>query len=460
MSFASAEFGLFIAVVFGVYWWLPHRHATQNLVLLIASATFYALCDWRMFGLFSIVIFWTYIFGLLIDKRVGGKMAIVVALTGLLGVLGVFKYANFFVCSVCSAMAELGFVAHPTTFQLLLPLGISFYTFMAIGYLIDVYKREQPVEKDLCRFALYLMFFPQVAAGPIGRAGVMLPQYAKLRTFDYPLAVEGCRQMLWGFFKKILVADTCAMSVNQLLVPDQTATVALWIGALLYAIQIYADFSGYSDMAIGCGKLFGIRLTRNFEYPYFARNVSDFWRRWHMSLTRWLTDYVYIPIGGSRCSTVRRIINTLIVFLVSGLWHGANWTFVFWGGIHGLLFIPLILRGKGAAKLPSWVAYPLTWVGVVLAWVLFCAPSMSVAAGWLKCMLVTYDGALRGLGLGGVGLGVAFAVIMLALEWLGRRHEVLPICSIRFVRWFYYIMLACSIFYFYPVAKSFIYFQF
>lgn len=445
MLFNSIAFFGFLVVALAVYWLVPKRAGWQNAMLVMAGAAFYAFWDWRVLALFVGSVAVTYL-AARSDRK--GMSAVAIAL--LLAVLGVFKYCDFFLSSI-GVDARLNWI---------LPLGISFYTFMAVSYLFDVRSGKIMPEKNFTTFAAHMMFFPQIAAGPIGRADRMLPQYRETRFFDYPLAVEGCRQMLWGYFKKILVADTCAISVNQLLVPEQTSVIGLWVGAILYTVQIYADFSGYSDMAIGSGKLFGIRLVRNFSYPYFARNIADFWRRWHISLTSWFRDYVYIPLGGSRCSIGRKFANTMAVFLLSGLWHGANWTFVAWGALHGLFFVPVLLRGKNAKPLHWALAYPLTLLAVVVGWVFFFAPSIVVALSWVKCMFVPLDWNVHGLGLGFCAPAFAFGALMFVAEWLGRRYEVFTICSSKTIRWLFYISIVVGIFYFYPVTNSFIYFRF
>lgn len=445
MTFTSLEFILFLILSFSIYWLIPKKNLIQNVIIIIAGLIFYAYWDWRVVTLFAGSVICTYT-----AACINKKVVTIASVLLLLGLLGVFKYFNFF-------MSSLGF---QTRLNLILPLGISFYTFMAISYLVDVHKKQNACEKNFITFASYMMFFPQIAAGPISRADKMLPQYRQARQFNYALAVEGCRQMLWGFFKKILVADTCAIHVNQLLVPGQTSAIGLWIGAILYTIQIYADFSGYSDMAIGCGKLFGIRLMRNFSYPYFARNITEFWRRWHISLTTWFRDYVYIPLGGNRCTLMRTFFNTMIVFLVSGLWHGASWTFVVWGGLHGLCFLPVLIRGKYAKPLPGIIAYSITLIVIIIGWVFFRAPNIKTGALWVKNMLIPLDLNIKGLGLGFITSAVAFSILMLISEWLGRNYEVIPISKWRPIRWLVYILLIVGIFYFYPESETFIYWQF
>ncbi len=445
MAFTSLAFFIYLAVAFATYWVMPNKPAFQNLTLIALGTVFYAWWDWRALSLVCFSVLVTY--GAAITER---KSIISLAVVCLLCILGVFKYANFFLQSI-------GLDAR---INLILPIGISFYTFMAISYLVDVSSFKIRCERNLLVFASHMMFFPQIAAGPIGRSDKMLPQYREPRVFYYPLAVEGCRQMLWGFFKKILVADTCAMSVNQLLVPGQTALVGLWVGAVLFAVQIYADFSGYSDIAIGCGKLFGIRLSRNFMYPYFSRDVAEFWRRWHISLTSWFRDYVYIPLGGGRCGILRKFFNTMVVFLSSGLWHGANWTFVLWGGLHGLFFLPVMVRSKRCKPLPSYVSWPLLMFAVVVGWVVFFAPSFGVVLSWFKHMFLPIDLSIKGLGLVTCLEGFVFGALMFILEWFSRGREVLLISSKRPLRWVFYVLVIVCILWFYPAPAKFIYFRF
>lgn len=316
MIFNSDFFLLFFPIVFAAHWAVRGARA-QNAVLLVAGLIFYGWFDARCLALIVCSVLWTYLFA----KH---HWNIYLGVGGLVASLGFFKYFNFF----------LG-----TTFNIILPLGISFYTFMAVGYLLDVYWKKCEPERNLLTFGTFLTFFPQIVAGPIGRATELLPSYRMERRFDRALAVEGCRQILWGAFAKFVVADNCNLIASTLLSCKLGNAAMIAIGALAYAVQIYCDFSGYSNLAVGVGKLMGIKLKQNFAYPYFASSFGDFWRRWHISLTTWFRDYIYIPLGGSRCSLPRIIVNIWVVFLLSGLWHGAAWTFVAWGG--GTRYVPL-----------------------------------------------------------------------------------------------------------------------
>lgn len=368
MLFTSDSFLIFLPIAFALYW-LSGRFGArlQNAVTLLASYVFYGWLDWRLCGLLALSTGCAYATG----YWLGGlskcrKLPVVVSLAVNLGVLGFFKYYNFFAGSIGSAFATFGWPIDIPTLQLVLPIGISFYSFMAISYTIDVYRGTiGAIRSPIVCFAS-MSFFPQLLAGPIGRMPELVPQFEKRRVFDYNLAVDGSLQMLWGFFVKMVVADGCAVLTDRMFLgyASYSGSVLL-VGAFMYAVQIYADFSSYSNLAIGCGKLFGIRLRKNFACPYFATNISDFWRRWHMSLTSWFKDYVYIPLGGSHCSKLKQIRNTFVVFILSGLWHGANWTFVIWGFIHACLFLPLLLLGKRVKTGPfGWF---LTFPSVMLA---------------------------------------------------------------------------------------------
>ncbi len=377
MLFNSFEFLLFLPIVFLLYWFVFGSYApkwlhwlanmkTQNFFIVVVSYIFYGWWDWRFLLLIALTSFCSWGSGVLLAPQPpkggvshadGGDEAMhsslrrkVILWANIilnLGILGFFKYFNFFVQSFVDAFAGLGITLHATTLNIILPVGISFYTFQALSYSIDVYKGKIEATRDIVAFFAFVSFFPQLVAGPIERATNFLPQFQKPRTFDYDKAVDGCRQMLWGFFKKIVIADNCAVYVNQVFenYQDQTGSTLL-LAAIFFTFQIYGDFSGYSDIAIGCARLFGINLMRNFNFPYFSRDIAEFWRRWHISLTTWFRDYIYIPLGGSRTTKAKVIRNTFIIFLVSGFWHGANWTFIAWGAYHALLFLPLILLGK------------------------------------------------------------------------------------------------------------------
>lgn len=403
-------------------------------------------------------------------------------------ILAFFKYFNFFVDSFVSAFGAMGITLHATTLKIILPVGISFYTFQALSYTIDVYRRKlQPTHNPVAFFA-FISFFPQLVAGPIERATNLLPQFEQRRQFDYATATDGCRQMLWGFFKKVAVADTCAIYVNR--VYGNYADLCgsdLLTAAVLFSFQIYCDFSGYSDIAIGCGKLFGIRLKRNFNVPYFSRDIAEFWRRWHISLTTWFRDYIYIPLGGSRTTKAKVVRNTFVIFLVSGLWHGANWTFVAWGAYHALLFMPLILLGKnrkytnlvamhtmddGSTKkrllptLKECGQMLLTFGLAVVGWIIFRSDSIGQAIDYMGGMLQwgTLRASYRFFTVDEVFNSTRLILIMLIVEWLQRDKEHgLEISTIKrkWLRWVIYYAVFLMIIGFNPADTSnFIYFQF
>jgi D-alanyl-lipoteichoic acid acyltransferase DltB (MBOAT superfamily) len=350
MLFNSIDFAVFLPIVFALYWGVGGRSlARRNLILLAASYLFYGWWDWRFLGLLAFSTAVDYAVGLGLartDAPARRKGLLAVSLAVNLGLLGFFKYFNFFAQSFAEAFTLLGMPFTAERLHIVLPVGISFYTFQTLSYSIDVYRGHLKPARDPIAFAAYVAFFPQLVAGPIERATNLLPQFAAPRPFDRAKATDGLRQMLWGLFKKVVIADNCAPHV-QAIFSDHAAyhasTVAL--GAFLFGLQVYGDFSGYSDIAIGCARLFGFGLMRNFAYPLFARDIAEYWRRWNISVTTWFRDYVYVPLGGSRGPLAQRIRNTLLVFTVSGLWHGPNWTFVAWGALHGLYFLPqLVLR--------------------------------------------------------------------------------------------------------------------
>ena len=467
MLFNSYSFVLFLPAAFGLFWLMPKRVGVQNALIVLLSGYFYACWDVRVLGLLVGSVVWTQAWMSILSRpKAKSRVTLLLAIVPLIGILGVFKYYNFFVDSL---LGRFAFAAN-LHLDLILPVGVSFYTFMCVSYLVDAYQGKFKAgladHLNLSTTAS-LMFFPQLAAGPIGRVAAMVPQFREARHFDYAQAVEGCRQMLWGYFKKVLVADTCSIVVAELLRSGQKSSVGIWVGVIVYTIQIYADFSGYSDLAIGCGKLFGIRLMRNFSYPYFATNVGEFWRRWHMTLTRWLTDYIYIPLGGNRCSKGRRIFNTMVTFLTSGLWHGAAWNFVAWGGVHGVFFIPRILKKKTVRctptpKIYTFFSWFLTMFVVALGWVLFRAPDIATAGHWYKMLFCPCCLDLHGAGLTTCGLGKAllFSVIMFGWEWVSRENELVRLPQARLFRWIIYLSGVLLFFGYFPQAENFIYFQF
>ena len=476
MLFNSLEFAVFLPVVFLLYWFVFGKNLKlQNLFVVVASYVFYGWWDWRFLFLIAFTSLCSYVSGLLIDRfreePCKAKTVTVLNIVVNLLILGVFKYYDFFVTSFADVF--LGGRTEGLLLHVILPVGISFYTFQALSYSIDVYRGKIGPTKDVIQFFAYVSFFPQLVAGPIERATNLLPQFAKPRTFEYETGVDGMRQILWGLFKKMVIADNCAVYVDQVFSTYQSQTGStLFLAAVLFAFQIYGDFSGYSDIAIGTSKLFGIKLMRNFNMPYFSRDIAEFWRRWHISLTTWFRDYVYIPMGGSRCSKAKIVRNTFIIFLLSGFWHGANWTFLVWGAYHALLFLPLILMGKNRRYrdtvaegrwLPSLKEIGqmfMTLALVVFGWIIFRSESMEQT--WMICKRILSPSILSIPDMSGItGFSIAIC-IMLVVEWIQRDkpHPLdlrIPWWPVRAVAYFSIFFLILSLG---GHSENFIYFQF
>jgi len=473
MLFNSLEFAIFLPIAFLLYWFVFNRKVRwQNLFVVVASYIFYGWWGWRFLFLIAFTSFCSWGSGLLIHKyreTPTAKLCHVLNIVLNLAILGVFKYYNFFVSSF-SKLFSLGH-ADGLLLHIILPVGISFYTFQALSYSIDVYRQKLEPTRDIIQFFAFVSFFPQLVAGPIERATNLLPQFEKPRKFDYSQAVDGMRQILWGLFKKIAVADTCAVYVDQVFGNFQAQNgTTLIIAAILFAIQIYGDFSGYSDIAIGTAKLFGIRLMRNFRNPYFSRDIAEFWRRWHISLTTWFRDYVYIPLGGSRVSKGKIIRNTFIIFLLSGFWHGANWTFIAWGAYHAILFLPLILMGKNRKYLNEVAegkALPslketgqmlLTFMLATAGWIIF--RSDSIAQAWQYFGQIPHLGTPYTEGLLTITLLTAG---MFVVEWVQRQREHgldLQMLKSHILKFSIYYIIIFILFLVQKGAESFIYFQF
>ncbi len=468
MLFTSIEFFVFLPIVFALYWLLRRQVRWQNLLVVVASYVFYGWWDWRFLLLIAFTSACSYFSGIVIGNGRWRKSALWGNIAINLAILGLFKYYDFFAAELATL---LGCSGDSVMLHLILPVGISFYTFQALSYSIDIYRGKMEPTRDVVAFFAYVSFFPQLVAGPIERATNLLPQFQQQRHFDYSMAVDGVRQMLWGFFKKVVVADNCAVYVDDIwnnIAGESSVNLAM--AAALFSIQIYCDFSGYSDIAIGTAKLFSIRLMRNFNVPYFSRDIAEFWRRWHISLTTWFRDYVYIPLGGSRVGKWKIVRNTFVIFLVSGLWHGANWTFILWGAFHALLFLPLILLGKNRKYtdnvadshwLPSikeFCQMLLTIILAALGWILFRSQSLGEAVDF-------YGGLLSG-GIGGANFPMrtlVFVLILMVVEWLQRRREHgLAMAGVRsgVVRYACYLAVLALIFVFGVFNETFIYFQF
>ena len=482
MLFNSIEFAIFLPVVFLLYWFVfdyalkrSHYQLTlQNAFVVLASYVFYGWWDWRFLLLIALTSFCSWGSGLLIGKAETKKKAKAWMWANIVlnvGILAMFKYYDFFVTEFTQLF---NISTDGLLLKVILPVGISFYTFQALSYSIDVYRGKMDPTKDIVAFFAFISFFPQLVAGPIERATNLLPQFQKKREFDYDTTVDGMRQILWGLFKKIVVADNCAVYVDQVFstYTEQSGSTLL-LAAIFFTFQIYGDFSGYSDIAIGTAKLFGIKLMRNFNVPYFSRDIAEFWRRWHISLTTWFRDYVYIPLGGSRVNKAKIVRNTFVIFLVSGFWHGANWTFIAWGAYHALLFLPLILLGKNR-KYTNQVAEGrilptlkeagqiiLTFFLAVIGWIIFRAESIGQAWEYV-CGIC--DKSLFSVPIVVGYSGLLFNIVLLfVVEWLQRDREFgLDLSSVKkwYMRWPIYFVLSFIIFAFGGHTVNFIYFQF
>lgn len=480
MLFNSFPFLVFLPTVFLLYWFVFKSRKWQNLLIVISSYVFYGWWDWRFLFLIALTSFCSYYSGLLISKvsSGGGKSRFLAGFNIVINllILGFFKYFNFFVDNFAILANTIGWELDKPTLSIILPVGISFYTFQALSYTIDVYRGKISATHDIIEFFAYISFFPQLVAGPIERATNLLPQFQHKRHFDYALAVDGCRQMLWGFFKKIVIADNCASIVNSYWSDYSGMTgVSLLTLGVLFTFQIYCDFSGYSDIAIGCARLFGFNLMRNFAFPYFSRSIPEFWRRWHISLTTWFRDYIYFPLGGSRCDKWKIIRNVFIVWAVSGLWHGANWTFVCWGLFHASLLAIYNLLGintkynnvvaycKIIPSLKEFLQMALTLFLAVIGWILFRAESMSQAIDYIYVMFSTMFVNPS------IQHGRFFIILCLGLlliEWLQRdkQHALqfldCKLFKYRIVRWSVYYILLIAIAQYMGNDQTFIYFQF
>ncbi|PDS26648.1 MBOAT family O-acyltransferase [Flavobacterium branchiophilum] len=478
MFFNSIHFAIFLPIVFLLYWFVAKGNSRfQNILLLVSSYYFYACWDYHFLFLL--------IFSTLLDYYTGLKMAesqtistkkfwFWLSISVNLGFLGVFKYYNFFVESFAQALAQIGYHVQPWTLKVILPVGISFYTFHGLSYVIDIYKNRIKPEKDFIDYSVFVSFFPLLVAGPIERATHLLPQIQKERVFDYQKAVDGLRQILWGLFKKIVIADQCALIANTIFnQADAYSGSSHVFAAVLFAIQIYGDFSGYSDIALGTARLFGVELLRNFAFPYFSRDIAEFWRRWHISLSTWFRDYLYIPLGGSKGGTWMKVRNTFIIFLVSGFWHGANWTFIIWGLLNALYIMPSILfqsnrnhldivaQGKWIPSFREMISMMVTFVLTTFAWIFFRAETVTKALSFIKVIfsksLFTFPDLFG-------KTVVALCLVFFVLEWIGREQryaiEKLGLRWPKIFRIAFYYALVAAIFYFSGAEQQFIYFQF
>jgi alginate O-acetyltransferase complex protein AlgI len=481
MLFNTIDFAVFLPIVFILYWFVTNRNLRlQNILVVVSSYVFYGWWDWRFLSLimFSTLVDYTVGRSLKNQEHPGKRKALLMtSILVNLGFLGFFKYFNFFLDNFVAAFTFFGAEIKASSLNVILPVGISFYTFQTLSYSIDVYRRKMEPTKDIIAFAAFVAFFPQLVAGPIERATNLLPQFLKKRTFDFNQASDGLRQMLWGLFKKIVIADNCAEYANMIFNnSDAYSGSTLVLGAFFFAFQIYGDFSGYSDIAIGTARLFGFNIMKNFAFPYFSRDIAEFWRRWHISLSSWFRDYIYIPLGGSRGGAWMKIRNTFVIFVVSGFWHGANWTFIVWGALNALYFLPLMLlkrnrqnvdlvaEGKLFPSLRELGGMLLTFVLTLIAWVFFRADSVGHAFAYLggifNASLFTVPSVLSVRMVLILVVVVAFAVF----EWFHRDREyALQIDNRQLSRpWRYalYFVLILGIGWLGGATQDFIYFQF
>lgn len=487
MFFNSINFAIFLPIVFFLYWFATKGNfRLQNILLLFSSYFFYACWDWRFLFLLVFSTLLDYYTGIKIHDARNKRVKIVWLWLSIginLGFLGVFKYYNFFAASFVEGLSLLGFKADLGTIQVILPVGISFYTFHGLSYVIDLYKNRIKPERNFVDYSVFVSFFPLLVAGPIERATHLLPQILKKRTFDYTKAVNGLRQILWGLFKKVVIADNCAEYANMIFnnSTDYSGST-LVLGALFFTFQIYCDFSGYSDIALGTARLFGIELLRNFAFPYFSRDIAEFWRRWHISLTTWFRDYLYIPLGGSVGGIRMKIRNTFIIFIVSGFWHGANWTFIAWGALNAIYFLPLmffnrnrkniqiVAHGKYLPSFSEFLAILLTFCMTVFAWIFFRAANISHALSYIKEMFVGLfqkGSYLQSYNFMAWQVGVVlpiFVLFFIIIEWIGREHEyAIEKTGFKWhpvFRWSFYFAIASSVLLFAGKEQVFIYFQF
>ena len=482
MFFNSIDFAIFLPIVFFLYWFATNKSLKyQNLLLLAASYFFYACWDWRFLFLLIFSTGLDFFTGIKIAEaknRYFKKFWLWLSIGINLGFLGFFKYYNFFISSFQEGLNHLGIAIDPWTLNIILPVGISFYTFHGLSYVIDIYKDRIKPERNYIDYSLFVSFFPLLVAGPIERATHLLPQIKTKRTFDYAKAVDGLRQILWGLFKKIVIADNCAKLANGIFMnPGNYPGSTLLMGAVFFTFQIYCDFSGYSDIALGTAKLFGIDLLRNFAFPYFSRDIAEFWRRWHISLSTWFRDYLYIPLGGSKGGTLMKVRNTFIIFIVSGFWHGANWTFIIWGILNAIYIMPSIIfnrnrinlnivaEGKSLPTLKEFFSIIITFTLTVFAWIFFRANSVHHAIDFIKGIFSKSLFKIPFFMDNRLAFQTCILIFFFMLiEWIGR-EEHYALAKIGYgwrrpIRWTLYYVIILFIFFNSGEKQQFIYFQF
>ncbi|MEN9969180.1 MAG: hypothetical protein RIR94_1376 [Bacteroidota bacterium] len=474
MLFNSFEFFLFLPVVFILYWFVFHKSLKwQNALVLIASYFFYGWWSWPFMTLLmgSTLLDYLYGFGVASSDRKKAKLFLWLSVVNNLGILGIFKYYNFFALEFQQGLDLLGFHTNPYLLKVALPIGISFYTFHGMSYVFDIYRGQQKPVRNFVDYAVFVSFFPLLVAGPIERANHLLPQVQKARSFRYQQALEACRLILWGLFKKVVIADSIAQVIDPIFMHyTDHSGLTLLLAAIGFSIQIYGDFSGYSDIALGTAKLFGFELLSNFRFPYFSRDVAEFWRRWHISLSSWFKDYLYIPLGGSRVGKYKAVRNTFIIFLVSGFWHGASWNFIVWGFIHACGFLPLLLLERNRKHLSEVVAQEQllpnlkelfqmlgTFAFVTFAWIFFRANTLTDATQYIH-QLFTNLPQTKGI----EGKSILFwGALLLSLDWYLRHNERnLRVPVNRTLRTGIYFSFALAVLLKIGSHQSFIYFQF
>ena len=474
MLFNSIEYLLFLPTVFVLYWFVCNKNLKlQNLLILTSSYVFYGWWDWRFLFLIFLSTVVDYFVGLKIydsqDNKVK-KTYLWISILFNVGLLGFFKYFNFFIDSWIDLLGGFGYEQKSVrALNVILPVGISFYTFQTMSYSLDIYYKKLKPTKDFISFASFVSFFPQLVAGPIERASNLLPQILTKRVFKYEQGVQGLRLILWGMFKKVVIADSLGIMVDRIFDDYQSMDGGvLLLGLIYFAFQIYCDFSGYSDIAIGTAKLFGIELMSNFKFPYFSRDIGEFWRRWHISLSSWFRDYLYIPLGGSKGGRWMSIKNIFVIFIISGFWHGANWTFIMWGLTHALLYIPLFLIGKNRRYTTNVVSennwFPsikeffqmgITFFSTMVAWVFFRSDSISEAFSYLNSIINSLTIPSNEM------IGIVYILILCTLDWLWRKNERDPLnIPNKYIRYVIYSLIFYSIIIFNENSQQFIYFLF
>ncbi len=478
MLFNSIEFAIFLPVCFIIYWFILFRKSRlQNVFIVLASYFFYGWWDWRFLSLIAFSTLLDYLIGLKIqksDKRITRRILLVASLVVNLGFLGVFKYYNFFIENFISAFTLFGKNIPISGLNIVLPVGISFYTFQTLSYSIDVYRKKLSPTNDFIAFAAFVSFFPQLVAGPIERATHLLPQFYNNRVFNHGMAVSGVKLIVWGLFKKVVVADNCAFFVDEIFSNySGLSSFELIVGAVLFAFQIYGDFSGYSDIAIGTARLFGFSLMTNFKFPYLSRDIAEFWRRWHISLSSWFKDYLYKPLGGSKFGRFMTLRNIFIVFLVSGFWHGANWTFIVWGSLNALYYLPLFLSGKNRGNMDSSAqlhksfsemgAVFLTFSLTCLAWVFFRSATVTDAFSYLGIVLTDFSFSV-GVFTKGSKYMLLTLITIVGISLMMIKEVRIYLKGLQEVTYgkifFYILILAIAFMGVYKDQMSFIYFQF